>query len=328
MVKKDFWKNRRVLVTGHEGFLGAWLAKTLIEKGARVVGLDLVKNRKDVVLDGYRSQIVGLRGDIADIKTVRRILNRYQPQTIFHVAAEAIVGTANKNPLRTFQSNIQGTWNILEAARHIKSIQEIVVASSDKAYGSHKKLPYHESMALQGEHPYDVSKSCADLLCQAYFKTFQVPVCITRCGNIYGPGDYNFSRLVPDAIRHVLRNKQFMIRSDGTFTRDYIYVKDIVDGYVVLAEQMKSKKLFGQAFNFSYEKPFTVLEFLDLVIQKGGGRKIPPKILNQAQHEIRDQYLSSNKARQILGWRPEHSVEDGLKETIAWNRHHYRIKSN
>lgn len=315
----QFWKDKRVLITGHEGFLGSWLTKTLQEYGARVVGIDKAKERLLSVIKGSRRKIKGIKGDIANAALVNKIINRDKPQFIFHIAAEAIVNRANKNPLRTFKSNIQGTWNILEAAKGKDFIEGIVVASSDKAYGSHKKLPYKEEAALKGEHPYDVSKSCTDLLCRSYFVTFNVPVCVTRCGNIYGPGDFNFSRLIPDAIRHILRHKQFVIRSDGKFTRDYIFVKDIVEAYLVLAENIAKRKLAGEAFNFSNEKPLSVLDAFNKIAQScNGSRAIKPKILNRAQHEIQHQYLSSRKAKDLLGWKAGYSFERGLKETVSW----------
>lgn len=324
MVKrnKNFWEDKRVLVTGHEGFLGSWLAKTLVEKKARVIGLDKVKNKAKVILNGLRPQIICLNGNIADLEFVKKAVQKYRPQFIFHVAAEAIVGEANKNPLRTFQSNIQGTWNILEASKGKGFIEGVIVASSDKAYGSHAQLPYKETAPLKGEHPYDASKSCADILCRTYFKTFQVPVCITRCGNIFGPGDYHFSRIVPDAIRHVLQGKQFIIRSDGTFTRDYIYVRDIIDAYLSLAEKMKRKKLYGEAFNFSDEKPLSVLALFRRIVQLSRHKSAQPKILNKAKYEIRHQYLSSRKARRVLGWQPRYSLDRALVETINWYREH------
>ncbi len=315
----SFWKNKRVLITGHEGFLGSWLAKTLAEYGALVVGIDKIHNRSLSILNGSRQEIKCIKGDIVNAALVKKVINRYKPQFIFHIAAEAIVNRANKNPLRTFKTNIQGTWNILEAAKGKSFIEGIVVASSDKAYGSHEKLPYKEEAALKGEHPYDVSKSCTDLLCRSYFVTFGVPVCVTRCGNIYGPGDFNFSRLIPDAIRHVLRHKQFIIRSDGTFTRDYIFVKDVVDAYLLLAQSIEKRKLGGEAFNFSGEKPLSVLEVYRKIATNGnGGKSIKPKILNQAGHEIRHQYLSSRKAKKLLGWQAGYSFERGLKETLRW----------
>jgi CDP-glucose 4,6-dehydratase len=316
-ITSKYWKKKKVLITGFEGFLGSNLAKTLLSYGAKITGVDKVKNRPCSVLSGLRENIVCLKGDISDLNFVRKIINKYKPEVIFHIAAEAIVGEANKNPVRAFKSNIEGTWNILEVSRGKRFIEAIVVASSDKAYGSHKVLPYREDAALKGDHPYDASKSCADLICYTYWNTYKVPVCVTRCGNIYGPGDFNYSRVVPDAIRCALRGKQFKIRSDGKFMRDYVYVEDIVNGYIRLAEKMKKLKLYGEAFNFSDENPITVIKFVEK-IYKLIGSKLNYKILNKAKYEIRHQYLCSKKARKVLGWKPGYSLDRGLKKTLEW----------
>lgn len=317
--KNKYWKNKQVLITGFEGFLGSNLAKTLLGYGVDIIGVDKIKNRPDSVLDGLRSRIICIKGDISNLALVKKLISKYKPQIIFHIAAEAIVGEANKNPVRAFKSNIEGTWNILEASRDKKFIEAIVVASSDKAYGSHKVLPYKEEASLKGHHPYDVSKSCADLICYTYWNTYRVPVCVTRCGNIYGPGDFNFSRLIPDAIRCIIRGKRFIIRSDGKFTRDYVYVEDIVNGYVTLAEKMKKLKLYGGAFNFSDESPVTVIDMVKKIYNLEG-KKPDYKILNQAKYEIKHQYLCSQKARRVLGWVPGYTMEEGLKKAIEWYR--------
>ena len=316
---KKFWKNKKVLVTGHEGFIGSWLAKILIEEGACVVGCDLIHKRPKSILVGLHGSLISLKGDISDFTLVRKIINKHKPEVIFHLAAEAIVGRANKNPLKTFKSNIQGTWNILEAARGERSkVKSLVIASSDKAYGFHEKLPYTEDAALKGNHPYDVSKSCTDLLANTYFNTYRLPVCVTRCGNVYGPGDLNFSRLVPDAICSLLKKKRFVIRSDGKFTRDYIYVEDIVKGYMLIAEKMKSLNLPGEAFNFSNQEPMTVLKLFEQIVKTFGNKVAKPKILNKAKYEIRHQYLSAKKAKSLLGWKPEYNLREGLQRTIDW----------
>ena len=261
--KRDlYWKDRKVLITGHEGFLGSWLAKILLSYGAKIVGIDKVKNRPISILDGLRRDVICLKGNITSLRLVRDIIEKYKPQTIFHLAAEAIVVEANRNPIKAFKSNIEGTWNILEVSRGKTFIDAIVVSSSDKAYGESSKLPYKENFHLSGNHPYDVSKSCADLLAYTYFHTYNSPVCITRCGNIFGPGDFHFSRIVPDTISSTLKDETLLIRSDGTFVRDYVYVEDITDGYILLAEKLQKLKLHGQAFNLSNEKPISVLELV------------------------------------------------------------------
>lgn len=316
-MKNVFWKGKKVLVTGYEGFLGSNLTKTLLDHGADIIGIDKIKNRQDSVLTGLRNRMICVKGDISDLKLAKSLIYKYKPRIIFHLAAEAIVGEANKNPVKTFKSNIEGTWNILEASRGRKFIEAVVAASSDKAYGSHKILPYKEDAPLKGDHPYDVSKSCADLICYAYWNTYRVPVCVTRCGNIYGPGDTNFSRVVPDAIRCAIKGKQFIIRSDGRFTRDYVYVEDIVNGYIMLAKKMKKLELYGEAFNFSDENPITVIEMVKKIYHLTG-QKPCYKILNSAKYEIKHQYLCSKKARKILRWKPGNTLDDGLKKAIDW----------
>ncbi|OIO35477.1 MAG: sugar dehydratase [Candidatus Omnitrophica bacterium CG1_02_44_16] len=317
-IKNKFWNNKNVLVTGHEGFLGSHLTKNLNSRGANVIGLDLVLGRKNTVLTNTdRKQIIAIKGDVADYKLVNSIIKKYKIKFVFHLAAEAIVGKCLIHPLAAFSSNICGTWNILEACRNSKQVQSIVIASSDKAYGSHKDLPYNEDLALMGKHPYDVSKSCADLIAHAYSYTYGLPAVVTRCGNIFGPGEYHYSRIIPDAIRCALRGKTLLIRSNGRYTRDYIYVDDIVEGYTLLAENTKKLNLNGEAFNFSNEKPITVLKLVK-TIYRSASKKTNYKILNHAKYEIKHQYLSSLKARKILNWKPKYSLEKSLAKTIEW----------
>lgn len=313
------------MVTGYAGFLGSWLTRLLLESGAKIAGVDVVKTRSPILKD-LTSQIICNKADVADFEAVRRIINSFRPQIIFHLAAQAIVGEAVKEPRRTFKSNIEGTWNILEACKNKGFVRAIVAASSDKAYGSHKQLPYKEDAPLKGEYPYDVSKSCADLLSHSYFNTYGVPVCVTRCGNIFGPGDLHFSRIVPDAMRSIVRNKRFIIRSDGKFTRDYIFVKDVAMGYVLLAEKMGRLKLYGQSFNFSNENPLTVVELFKQICRVAGEYNLPPNILNKAKYEIKHQYLCARKARKILDWKPCVSLSEGLKITLDWYKEYFNVK--
>ena len=317
-MSSKFWKNKKVLITGSEGFLGSNLVKRLLSYGAEVAGLDIKTKRKNTVLtkEDYK-KIKVIKGDVANYNLLKSILSKYKPEYIFHLAAEAIVDKCYKDPMKTFSSNIRGTWTVLEASRNSKRVKGIIIASSDKAYGSHSKLPYREETALSGSHPYDVSKSCTDLIARTYFNVYGTPAAVTRCGNIYGPGDFNFSRIAPDTIRSALSGKKLMIRSDGKFTRDYVFVEDIVDGYLMLAEKLKRKNLSGEAFNLSNEKPVSVLQFTKM-IYKAANRKPRLNILNKAKYEIQDQYLSSKKARRILGWKPKHSLDKGLKRTIEW----------
>lgn len=325
-MNKKFWKDKRVLITGYEGFLGSNLTKKLITTEAKVTGIDIKFQRGNTALakTDY-NRIIPIKGDIVNYNLVNKIIKKYKIEAIFHLAAEALVGKCFKNPLKAFSNNIRGTWNVLEAARKSDTVKAIIVASSDKAYGSHKKLPYKENASLQGKHPYDVSKSCADLIAYTYFHTYGLPVAITRCGNVYGPGDYNFSRIVPDAIRCALLGKTLLIRSDGRFTRDYIFVEDIVEGYILLAEKLNNLRLSGEAFNLSDENPLTVIGLVK-EIRRLTNKKLKYRILNQAKYEIKHQYLSSLKARKFLGWKPAYTLEKGLKKTILWYKNSFKHK--
>lgn len=314
----NFWKDRNVFVTGCTGLLGSWLTKSLAEKKANVVGLirDSVP-KSNLNWSGSADEIVTVRGAVEDYFLLERTINEYEVDSVFHLAAQTIVTIANRNPISTFKSNIEGTWNILEACRRASLVSRIVVASSDKAYGDQVKLPYDENTPLEGRHPYDVSKSCADLICRAYFKTYALPVCITRCGNFYGGGDLNFNRIVPGTIRSVLNNERPIIRSDGTFLRDYFYIKDGAEAYLHLAKHMEDKSIHGDAFNFSIEQPLTVVDIVNKVLEAMES-DLKPTILNRATNEIKDQYLTAQKARNLLNWRPLYTLEEGLKETVAW----------
>ena len=318
MSSDNFWKDRNVFITGCTGLLGSWLTKSLSESGANVVGLirDLVP-QSNLNWSGFDNKIIIVRGDVEDYCLLERTLNEYEIDAVFHLAAQTIVTIANRNPMSTFRTNIEGTWNILEACRRSPLVKRIVVASSDKAYGDQEKLPYDEETPLEGRHPYDVSKSCADLICRSYFETYELPVCVTRCGNFYGGGDLNFNRIVPGTIRSLINNKRPVIRSDGTFLRDYFYIEDGAQSYMLLAEKMEDKRYHGEAFNFSTEHPLTVLEIVKKIIQTMGS-DLEPDILNQAQNEIRDQYLSAQKARVLLNWQPMFTLEEGLKRTVDW----------
>ena len=316
----DFWKLRNVFITGCSGFLGYWLTERLVEQGAHVVGLvrDSVP-QSSLYRYKLNERISVVRGSVEDYPLLERILNEYEIDTVFHLAAQTIVEIANRSPLSTFEANIKGTWNLLEACRRIHPlVKRIVVASSDKAYGTQEKLPYEEDAPLKGAHPYDVSKTCADLIASAFVETFNLPVCITRCGNFYGGGDLNFNRLVCGTIRSVVHGQPIVIRSDGTPKRDYIYIKDAVSAYCTLAEEMEALNVFGEAFNFSTGKPMSVLDVTALLLELMGKSDHPVKMLNQSRGEIKDQYLSISKAESILNWSPHYSLEAGLRETIDW----------
>lgn len=313
-----FWKNRNVFLTGITGFLGSHLAKELVRRGAFVSGLIRDSIPLSYLYEGAEYQKIKLvPGALEDRALIERALGEYEIDTVFHTAAQAIVGVANRNPISTFEANIKGTWNVLEACRRSPLVKRLVVASSDKAYGEQKTLPYDEDMPLQGRHPYDVSKSCTDLLSQAYYQSYQLPVCITRCGNLFGEGDLNFNRIIPQTIRSVLNGERPMIRSDGTLIRDYFYVEDAVSAYLLLAEKLEEQNLAGEAFNFSNEVQYSVKDLVDelLVLMNS---ELKPIILNEATNEINHQYLCANKARRVLGWKPTYTIKEGLRRTIDW----------
>ncbi|MBI4699004.1 MAG: GDP-mannose 4,6-dehydratase, partial [Nitrospirae bacterium] len=314
-----YWENRNVFITGSTGFLGSYLTEELTRRKASVTSLvrDWVSNSRFISSDTLKKVNV-VRGELEDYSLLERILNEYEIDIVFHLAAQTIVETANRNPISTFETNIRGTWNMLEACRRSPLIKKIIIASSDKAYGAQKDLPYSEITPLQGNHPYDVSKSCADLLSYAYFNTYNLPICITRCGNFYGGGDINFNRLIPGTIRSVLNNERPVIRSDGSYIRDYIYIRDAVSAYLLLAEKMEDNSLLGEAFNFSNEIQVTVLDLTRMILSLTGREDLQPIIKDISHNEIRHQYLSSQKAREKLDWQPVYTLERGLLETIAW----------
>ncbi|GFP29960.1 GDP-mannose 4,6-dehydratase [Candidatus Hakubella thermalkaliphila] len=315
----SFWQDRPTFVTGGTGLVGTWLIRRLVDLGADVVCLvrDWVP-QSELVRSRLIEQVRVVRGDVRDQALLERTLGEYEVDTVIHLAAQTIVGIANRNPISTFETNIQGTWVLLEACRRSPSVKQIVIASSDKAYGAQEVLPYDEATSLQGQHPYDVSKSCADLVAQTYAKTYGLPVCITRCGNFYGGGDLNWNRIIPGTIRSVLRGQRPVIRSDGSYVRDYFYVEDAAAAYTLLAETLAARQeLRGEAFNFSNELPITVLDLVRKIL-KLMNSDLEPDIRNEAIHEIKYQYLSARKAREVLSWKPMFSLDDGLVRTIQW----------
>ena len=321
VVDAAFWRDRPTFVTGGTGLVGGWLVRRLLDAGADVVCLvrDWVPDSTLLTqLPAGRVKIV--RGDVRHQATLERILGEYEIDTVIHLAAQTIVGIANRNPVSTFDSNIRGTWALLEACRRSPLVKQVVVASSDKAYGECLELPYDEETPLRGAHPYDVSKSCADLIAHTYANTYGTPVVITRCGNFYGGGDLNWNRIVPGTIRSVLRGERPIIRSDGQFVRDYFYVEDGAASYTLLAERLAAdRSLAGQAFNFSNEIQITVLELTQRILRLMGST-LEPDVHNRATHEIRHQYLSAQKARQLLQWRPLFTLDEGLERTVPWYR--------
>jgi CDP-glucose 4,6-dehydratase len=319
MKATTFWSNRPVFVTGATGLVGGWLVRHLVELGAEVVCLirDWVP-QCELVRSGLIGKVRVVRGELCDQALLERVLNEYEIDTVMHLAAQAIVGVANRNALSTFETNVRGTWLLLEACRRSPSIRQIIIASSDKAYGDSTQLPYQEEMPLLGRHPYDASKSCADLIAQSYAHTYGLPLAITRCGNFYGGGDLNWNRIVPGTVRAVFNNERPQIRSDGHCVRDYFYVEDGAAAYTLLAEKLADNPdLRGHAFNFSNGIQVSVLDLVDQILNLMDSN-LEPEILKEANHEIRHQYLSADKARLLLGWQPQFSLEVGLKRTINW----------
>lgn len=325
LIMSDFWKDRPTLVTGATGLVGSWLVKYLIKAGADVVCLirDWIPQSL-LIQSGDLANVKIVRGDITDQPLLERILGEYEIDTVIHLAAQTIVGIANRNPSSTFETNIAGTWRILEACRLSPKVKQIVVASSDKAYGDQVILPYNEDTPLQGKHPYDVSKSCADLIAQSYAHSYNLPLVIARCGNFYGGGDLNWNRIIPGTIRSILNGQNPVIRSDGKYIRDYLYVEDGANAYMLLAQKLaENPQLKGKAFNFSLEIKLTVLELVSYIL-KLMKSDLQPQILNEANNEIKAQFLSSKKARKVLEWQPLFDLETGLIKTINWYQNELR----
>lgn len=316
----SFWRDRPTLVTGATGLLGGWLVKALRTQGASIVALvrDWVP-QSSLIRSGH-DDIVIVRGDVEDQAKLERILGEYEIDTVLHLAAQTLVPIANRNPVSTFESNIRGTWSLLDACRRSPRVRQIVVASSDKAYGEHEHLPYTEKSPLQPRFPYDVSKACSDLIAQSYAATFGLNVVVTRCGNFYGGGDLNWNRIVPGTIRSVIREERPVIRSDGSLIRDYLYVEDGAAAYMLLAERLAAQpELRGEAFNFSNEQPLSVTQLVARILESTGST-LEPVVLGDATHEIEKQYLDSQRARRELAWQPLFSLEEGLRRTVEWYR--------
>ncbi|MGQ0804467.1 MAG: NAD-dependent epimerase/dehydratase family protein [Actinomycetota bacterium] len=316
------WTERRVLVTGATGMVGSWLTRRLVDEGAAVVALVIDDDpQSELLRSATIEECSVVSGRLEDYATVERAVNGHEVDTVVHLGAQTIVGTAHRAPKATFETNVAGTWNVLDACRtHRDLVERVVVASSDKAYGEQPVLPYTEDMSLDARHPYELSKAAADLVAQSYAYTYELPITIARCGNIYGGGDLNWSRIVPGTIRSLLRGEQPIIRSDGTFLRDYLHVDDAVDAYLALADRAAEQSVAGEAFNFSDESPRTVMEIYTAVCKAVGAGEVEPRVLNAAVGEIKDQYLDAGKARRVLGWEAGVSLDDGLARTVEWYR--------
>ena len=318
----QFWRDRRVFITGATGLIGGHLTAKLLDLGADVVALtrDWVPHSL-FAREGLSERVSVVHGDCTDFELLKRALAEYETQTVFHLAAQTLVGVADADPLATLEVNIAGTYRLLEAARQLPKPPDIVLASSDKAYGEAETLPYTESTRLEGRQPYAVSKSCADLIAQAYAQTYDLPVAITRCGNFYGPGDLNWNRIVPGTIRSALNGEAPIIRSDGQHQRDYIYAADGVSAYLTLAQALATRpELRGAAFNFGSNSPVSVLSLVEQILVACGRADLTPVVRNQAQNEIVNQSLDATKAERELGWHAEFELERGLAETVEWYR--------
>ncbi len=315
-----FWNNRRVFVTGGTGLVGSRLVRRLLDNGSHVIVLIRDADpQSELLRSGDLTRTTVVNGCLEDYHCLERAINEHEADTVFHLGAQTIVGTANRNPLSTFEANVRGTYNLLEAVRvHRQLVGRVLIASSDKAYGDCKTLPYCEDTPPLGKHPYDVSKSCTDLISHAYYNTYDLPIVVARCGNIYGGGDLNWSRIVPGTIADFHHGKSPRIRSDGKFLRDYVYVEDAVDAYLAMAAGADRDDVKGEAFNFGPGEPVSVLEIVNTIAKLMECTHLEPIILDEAQAEIRDQYLDSRKAHKILKWAPRYSLEDGLRETIDW----------
>lgn len=317
---REFWSTKRVLVTGATGMVGAWVTRWLVDAGAHAVAfVSDVDPQSELIRSGYIDRVAVMNGRLERYDDVERAINNQEVDSIIHLGAQPIVGAADRSPRHTFESNIQGTWNVLDAARVLDGlVQRVVVASSDKAYGTQAVLPYTEEMSMNGDHPYEVSKSCTDLIATTYARTYGLPVTIARCGNIYGGGDLNWNRIVPGTFRSIIRGEQPVLRSDGTFVRDYLHVDDIVNAYLLLGERSHEDQMRGEGFNFSDESPLTVMQIYRAICAAAGQADLQPRVLNQAAGEIKDQYLDSTKAHKILGWNASTSLTDGLLKSWKW----------
>jgi len=324
----SYWNGKTVFVTGATGLMGGWLVKALMREGAEIVALVRDQVPKSMLVrERLIDQITTVSGDLESLPTLERAIAEYNPHTVFHLAAQPLVQVAKRDPVGTLRANVMGTWNVMEACR-ITGRAHVVVASSDKAYGATDNLPYRETHPLQGRYPYDVSKSCTDLIAQMYAATYGVKTAIARCGNLFGGGDLNFDRTIPGLIKATLANERFVIRSDGKFVRDFLYVKDAAEAYLTLGERLaEDESISGEAFNFSLGERLTVLDIVHMTLEIMGRTGLEPVIQNIASSEIREQYLDATKAHERLGWRPKYGMDEAIRETVAWYREHFAAET-
>ncbi len=317
----------RALVTGARGFAASWLAKALLEAGAEVTSLDReAAAPTGLDLKEIAGDVNDVVGDLRDYDSVLGLLRENSIDSIFHLAAQAIVGDANTSPVPTFETNIEGTWVLLEAARQ-SGVELVVVASSDKAYGPHEQLPYTEDAALQPVYPYDVSKAATDLIARSFWHTFELPVAVTRFANLYGGGDRNFSRLIPETVTAVLDGRSPIIRSDGSPERDFLYVEDAAQAYLAVADALRNGRARGEAYNAGWGRPHPVREVIDLICELGPGEVEPDyQGIGNPSGEIDRQYLDSTKIREQIGWRPQVELRQGLERTLEWYAAHPEIR--
>lgn len=328
MINKDFWKNKTVLITGSTGFVGSWVTKKLVQENARVISLVRDEHKKSSMnlICGSDLPDTIIHGDISNFQLISRVISEYNVNIVLHLAAQAIVGVANNQPLSTFKSNIEGTWNVLEACKNSSSVKSIVIASSDKSYGEPQFVPIKENHPLNAVYPYDASKACAEILSKTYAKSYGLPVLITKCSNIYGGGDLNFNRIIPETIKSIIQNKNPIIRSDGTPIRDFIFIEDIVNAYLIIAEMLfENKELRGETFNFGTSHPTSVLELVSTIIKLMGNQTIKPIIQNNSKNEIQEQYLDSTKAHEQLNWNAQISLNEGLLKSINWYKSYLKV---
>lgn len=305
---------KKILVTGGTGFVGGHLVDALIKRGASVVvPYRSIDPYSYFTAQNLASKVTMVVADVKDEMRIFDIISKYEIEYIFHLAALAIVPIAYINPLETIATNVLGTTHILEAARNLHGVKCVIIASSDKAYGKSKR-EYVEEDALRGDHPYEASKSAADIISRSYAKTYDLPVVVTRFGNIYGEGDLHFDRIIPGSLKAAITNETLSLRSDGTFIRDYVYVKDVVDGYLFLADHIE--KIHGEAYNISSGESMTVKDVIK-TIERLINKRIPYKIVNNQQNEIPYQHLNYKKI-QKLGWMPKWNFDNSVSQVYSW----------